>query len=318
MRLDALETFIYVAEKGSFTESARELNLTQPTITNRIASLEADLSTCLFDRVGRCAHLTEAGQLLLPVAYRINSLMMTVQNEITPVEREAKGSLVIGISEYVEQDRIFSVLKTYQEICPNVELKLHFSSTDEILHQIDLGILDAGLCSTIPNRFVEKDSGNLSGVEIWSESLRVVVEKEHDLAESHSVSFEELCNYPSILPTYPTALRNVIDSELMKYTSIAGSIDVSTISKIQSLVGCGIGWSLLPESEIGDPLVGLSIDNFELTHSVRLFHDKKSVMSRAKEEFIELTTPLLINSTEPGSEITFDDSEVAAVLETVA
>jgi len=282
MRLDALEAFIHVAEKGSFTKSAEELHLTQPTITSRIASLEADLSTRLFDRVGRSAHLTEAGQLLLPVAYRIDSLM------------------------------------TYQECCPNVELKLHFSSVEDILHQIDLGIFDIGLCSATPNRFVEKDNKNLSSLEIWRESLQVVVGKEHDLAESHSVSFEELCNYPSILPKYPIALRNAIDSELMKYTGTASSIDVSNMPKIQSLVGGGIGWSLLPESEIADSLVGLNIDNFELTHSVRLFHDTQLAMSRAKEEFIELAAPLLIDSTEPKSEESFDDSQVAAVLASVA
>jgi len=318
MRLDALEAFIHVAEKGSFTKSAEELHLTQPTITSRIASLEADLSTRLFDRVGRSAHLTEAGQLLLPVAYRIDSLMTVVHSEITAKERETRGSLTIGISEYVEQDRIFSVLKTYQECCPNVELKLHFSSVEDILHQIDLGIFDIGLCSATPNRFVEKDNKNLSSLEIWRDSLQVVVGKEHDLAESHSVSFEELCNYPSILPKYPIALRNAIDSELMKYTGTASSIDVSNMPKIQSLVGGGIGWSLLPESEIADSLVGLNIDNFELTHSVRLFHDTQLAMSRAKEEFIELAAPLLIDSTEPKSEESFDDSQVAAVLASVA
>jgi len=286
MKLDALKTFIRVTEKGSFSKSTEELATPQPTITDRIASPESHLSTRLFDHVGRDVHLTKASHLLLPAARKINSLISTVHKEIIPIERKAQGRLTIGISEYIEQDRIASLLKSYRDRCPDVELKLHPSSAEDILDKVHQGVFDLALCSTTSNSVRVENKENLCSEEIWSDNLRLVVEQAHDLAESDNVTFEKLCSYPSILPEYPEELRNVIDLELMKYNKTVSFIDVSVMAKIQSLVGCGLGWSILPESEIRDPLVGLNIDNFEQTHTVRLFRNSHLATSRAKEAFI--------------------------------
>ena len=61
-----LETFLAVAEDRSFSRAAERLNLTQPAVTKRIKRLEEDLSTVLFDRIGKRVDLTEGGRLLLP------------------------------------------------------------------------------------------------------------------------------------------------------------------------------------------------------------------------------------------------------------
>ena len=74
--INNLQAFIEVAEKKSFSRSAESLNLTQPAVSKRIAALESELDSRLFDRVGRSVHLTEAGtvsytHLTLPTIYSV-------------------------------------------------------------------------------------------------------------------------------------------------------------------------------------------------------------------------------------------------------
>ena len=61
-----LETFIHAAESLSFSEAAKRLNLTQPTVSYHVKTLEKELGVTLFERSGSRLQLTEAGRSLLP------------------------------------------------------------------------------------------------------------------------------------------------------------------------------------------------------------------------------------------------------------
>ena len=71
MDIDALQAFVAVAENQSFSQAAAQLFLTQPAVSKRVAGLESELDTRLFDRIGRKVELTETGLALLPKARNI-------------------------------------------------------------------------------------------------------------------------------------------------------------------------------------------------------------------------------------------------------
>ena len=64
LNLDQLRAFVEVAERGSFTAAARQLNLTQPAVTHQVQELERRFKVALVERLGKRAHLTQAGELL--------------------------------------------------------------------------------------------------------------------------------------------------------------------------------------------------------------------------------------------------------------
>ena len=64
----ALRAFLAVAKTRSFSQAAEQLHITQPAVSKRVAALEAELKTRLFDRVGKKVSLTETGNALLPRA----------------------------------------------------------------------------------------------------------------------------------------------------------------------------------------------------------------------------------------------------------
>ena len=88
MDINNLQAFIEVADKKSFSRSAESLKLTQPAVSKRIAALEAELASRLFDRVGRRVHLTEAGKVLLPSALKISSEISRIESELCTMGKD--------------------------------------------------------------------------------------------------------------------------------------------------------------------------------------------------------------------------------------
>lgn len=96
MDLTSLNTFLAIAESGSFSEAGERLHLTQPAVSKRIAALESQLGVRLFDRVGREVSLTEAGRALLPRAYQILNVLDDTRRALTNLSGEVSGRLVLA------------------------------------------------------------------------------------------------------------------------------------------------------------------------------------------------------------------------------
>src|SRR6266550_3713560 len=71
INLDQLRAFVEVIRLGSFTAAAKELNLTQPAITHQVQELERRFKVPLFERFGKRAYLTQAGETLIEHARQL-------------------------------------------------------------------------------------------------------------------------------------------------------------------------------------------------------------------------------------------------------
>ena len=92
MDIASLKAFVAVAESGSFSRAAETVFLTQPAISKRIAALETELGTSLFDRIGRKVQLTEAGKALLGRAHTILIEVEDARRSITNLSGEISGT----------------------------------------------------------------------------------------------------------------------------------------------------------------------------------------------------------------------------------
>jgi len=125
-------------------------------VSKRIAALESELASRLFDRVGRTVHLTEAGKVLLPSALKISSEVSRIEDQISSLGKEVRGKLSIGSSEHVCVDRLAPVLKAYRQAYPDVQIELQFNRTEETLNGIEHGAIDMGLCCAMDSSMVDK------------------------------------------------------------------------------------------------------------------------------------------------------------------
>lgn len=92
--LSGMKAFVTVAELGSFSKAAEQLNLTQPALTKKIKKIEGNLNIALFERTTRKIALTQAGKMLLPKAkaliasldaaiFNLNDLTSQIHDTVT-------------------------------------------------------------------------------------------------------------------------------------------------------------------------------------------------------------------------------------------
>src|SRR3990172_3656965 len=101
MDISALQAFLAVADTGSFSAAAERIYLTQPAISKRIATLENELGTKLFDRIGRSVQLTAAGQALAARGRTLLKDFEDVRRAITNLAGTIGGELRVAMSHHV-------------------------------------------------------------------------------------------------------------------------------------------------------------------------------------------------------------------------
>ena len=159
MNLKQLEAFVEVAEGGSFSKAAKNLFLTQPTISAHISSLEKELDVRLFVRNTKEVNLSEDGQLLYRYARQIVDLEKQIEEAFGREKDTEKKCITIAASTIPAQYLLPRILARFNEKYPGEQLKImetHSLGVVEKIaeHQVDIGftgtILEKKHCNYIP------------------------------------------------------------------------------------------------------------------------------------------------------------------------
>ncbi len=135
-----LKTFITAAQAPSFTEAGRRLGLTQSTVSDHVARLEADLGRRLFIRDTHSLSLTGDGESLLVHARLILDAHQRAEMQFSgPVLR---GRVRLGTSDDMALGPLPVVLARFRRLYPEVELDLTIGFTDDLYRLLDIGELD--------------------------------------------------------------------------------------------------------------------------------------------------------------------------------
>lgn len=279
-----LQAFVAIAEQGSFSAAAEVLHLTQPAISKRIALLEEQLSTNLFDRIGRQVNLTQAGKILLPKAQLILSEVLGAQRAIADLQGEVQGQLSIATSHHVGLHYLPPVLREFSSQYPQVKLDLHFLDSeqayDEILQsRYDLAVVTLSL---------EQDP-RLKTYPIWHDQLHFVAATDHPLATQSHLQLADLTKHRAILPDINTYTTRLI-KELFDRESLTIDITVVTnhLESIKMMLSIGLGWGVLPNRLIDQQLHRLEVSHHPLIRPLGLIHHRQRSLSNTAKAFIEL------------------------------
>ncbi|MEM7159868.1 MAG: LysR family transcriptional regulator [Myxococcota bacterium] len=137
-RLNAYGSFLRVVEAGSFSAAARELGVTQPTISKQIAALEAELETALLVRTTRKLSLTDAGNQLYESARSILDEVARTEAAVRRLDQEPVGTLRVNLPLVFGQECIVPLLPEFLRAHPKIELDLHF--TDRYVDLLEEGV----------------------------------------------------------------------------------------------------------------------------------------------------------------------------------
>ena len=284
MDINALQAFIEVARKESFSLASETLFITQPAISKRIAGLEEDLGTKLFNRISRKVTLTDAGKKLLPKAKELVDELNDMRRYATSLSDEIKGELLIGTSHHVSMHRLPPILKEYRQHYSDVHLDITFGESDVMCKLVERGDIELAIV-TLPKTLPD----SLEKRVLWVDSLHLVVGPDHPLLERATVSLEQLAEYPCVLPAETTETYRVIHREMERQgLKLNVQMTNNNLDTLKMLVGAGFGWTLIPQTLLDDSVREIVLDtkgmSFERELGVVL-HQKRSLSNAAKAMF---------------------------------
>lgn len=236
MDLRVLRYFLMVAKEQSFTKAAKQLNITQPTLSRQLAALEEELGVKLFNRGGHSITLTNEGLLLKRRALELVDLEDKIVSEFKGNRESVEGKITIGCGEFIAVETLAKICKKYKEKYPLVQFAIHTGTADNISKMMNKGLVDIGLFLE-PVSTEGMDYIRMQGCDHWVVSMRV----DDPLAKKEVITKKDLLKLPLILPE-----RTNIQSELANWfgkdfsrLNIAFTSNLGTNAGVMAINGLG-------------------------------------------------------------------------------
>lgn len=235
-----LEQFVTVARTKNFTRAAKELNLSQSSLSRAILKLEDQLGQPLFERKPREVVLTDLGELLLGRAKEILKLVEDTFSLLS--EAKQHGRIRLGAIPTIAPYFLPGLLNGFAKKHPNITVIVQEDTTDNLIRRCSHGEIDLAILA-IP--VMTKD---LDVRALFVEELLLVVPPDHSLASTKEITVEAIEKYPFIMLNEAHCLSDNIESYCRQQSVQPVSIErISQIATVQELVALGHGISIVPE-----------------------------------------------------------------------
>ena len=242
MEIHQLRYFVAVAEEGSFSRAAARVRVAQPSLSQQIRKLEAEVGQPLFDRLPRSVVLTEAGRCLIDYSRQILASIGDARRCIDEFKGEIAGRVAVGAIPTIAPYVLPELVVTFQNHYPQVTLEIVEDVTAGIRRRIEAGELDVALASTC------QQSPTLRRERLGNEPLLALVPEGHELAKKTEITFDDLKSQRFLLlhemHCLSQQVHHLLESRrLQPEIALAGS----QLSTIANMVAAGIGVSIVPQ-----------------------------------------------------------------------
>ena len=288
MTITQLETFLKIADRGSFSSAANELGYAQSTVTMQIKQLEEELGSDLFNRLGKTISLTPAGERLIVYGKKLVQLEREIYLEV-PDSAEPSGIMKLGVSESLCYNRCPKLLMDYKKKYPKVDINLQFVTHDTFPELLKKGELD--IVYTL-NPLMKDE--NLTTIYKKPERLSFFVSPDHELAGKSRVTEKDLEHISLLLTSHNCNFRHMLLSDLSSM-GIVPRIALETSSKeiLKQFAISGLGVAFMPDMAALEEVKKGSLvridwagDDFSVYSQVLIHKDKR--VTSAIEGFIGL------------------------------
>lgn len=282
-----LRAFRVLARTGSFTQTARELHLTQSGISHSMKALETEIGCRLLDRLGKKVVLTQAGEQLLKHAEKILTEMESARESLTQLGKWGRGRLRLGASTTACQHIIPAVLREFKESFPDHAITIEPGDTPELVQALLQQRIDLALS-------LASSESQLEFQPLFTDELYFITAALHPWARARHVERAEIPRQNYILYNKQSITFRVIEDYFRREEMVLNTvIEVGSMEATKELVKLGIGVSILApwiakkEIEEGS-LVALPLGRKKLQRHWGILYWRGKRLSLAEETFIGL------------------------------
>lgn len=303
MNLKQLEAFVEVAEGGSFSKAAKNLYLTQPTISAHIASLEKELGVRLFVRNTKEVNLSAEGNTLYKYASQMVDLEKRIEEEFGEQKKLGRQCVTIAASTIPSQYLLPRILTRFNEKYPGEQLRIMESDSARVVNLVVDHMVDIGFTGTV----LEKK--HCKYLPFYKDELVIITPntevywKRQENPEDISWILEE----PVIMREEGSGTRKEAEKQLRnagyrpEHLNVIANIE--NHETIKKSVGSGMGVSILSKLAVADKvndgsILSFSIPGADRGRDINVVYNKNYQLSVSAERFLKVVKEVYLN--EPG------------------
>ncbi|MCK0440460.1 hydrogen peroxide-inducible genes activator [Gordonia alkaliphila] len=285
-----LRAFVAVAKKLHFGSAATELGVSQPSLSQALAGLEAGLGVQLVERTTRRVMLTAEGRRLLPSAIAacdgIDNLLAVAAGEADPLRGPMRLGLIPTIAPYL----LPRLLHGLPEVHPELDLRVVEDQTARLLDQLREGTLDAAVLALPTN------APGMGEIPMYHEDFVLALPSGHRLAGRKRLPPAMLEDLPLLLLDEGHCLRDQA-LEVCQLAGVNPDVRQTRAASLTTAVQCvegGLGVTLIPRTAVAVETAsgGLSIAEFTRPRPGRRIGLVYRTSSGRGEAYAELATEI--------------------------
>jgi len=295
MDLFQLETFLAVAQSGSFSGAAKVVHRTQPAVSQVVRKLEEELGEPLFDRSSRDGRLTDAGKVLQEYALKMLNLRREARASIEELRQFQRGTLVLAANEFTSL-YLLRVLEEFRKFSPMIKVAVQRGLASGIAAQVADHSVELGVLSFRP------ENPLLQSIVVFRDELVLVVPPSHPLAGSRTVSIRQLGAESFVAHNVVSPYRlKVLEAFKRHKTPLNMDVEMPTIEAIKRFVASGNGVALVPrisvEPELArGELVSIPVKELQFERKLRIIYRKGGTLSHAARAFLKVAQSMAVTA----------------------
>lgn len=300
MDLSQLESFLLVAERGSFTIAARELGLTQPGLSRQVQKMERALGLTLFVRSHDGVVLTPAGERYRAYAEDMLARHRQLLDELHGAEATLEGELRIAASTTPAEFLVARWIADFTAAHPNVRAIVFTADSRAVVDEVAEGRRDLGFVGALIER------RGLRFDPIAEDEVVLAVPANHPFARQHEVPLDALLNQRFVEREDGSgtilSVRRALARRGLALPPYRVVMTLSTTQAIVSAVRAGYGLGFVSSLALGHRPAGgpvpVRVAGIPLSRQLYLVRDERRLPPPAGRRFAEF---VLQRSAQPGA-----------------
>jgi DNA-binding transcriptional LysR family regulator len=282
-----IEAFVQVSTHSSFSRAAEVLQLTQPSITARIQSLEREVGEEMFERGGRGVRLTDAGLAFLPYAERILQTLAEGRDSIDEVRNVQLGSLQLGAALTICTYVLPHILHGFRSRYGGVDVSIKTARSEQVLAMVLSDEVQVGIVRSLSHPDVET-------LHLYDDEIVLIAEPGHRFASAGRTSVEEAASEPIVLFDRGSSYFGLIHGFFRQAGVVPNvAMELDSLEATKRMVEEGLGIALVPlvtiERELAaGTLVKVDmVDAEPLSRPISLIYKRHRKRPRTVQAFID-------------------------------
>lgn len=291
----ALISFMEVAERGSFTEAAIALNLSQPTVSQQVQRLERMVGVKLLHRRSNKVYLSQAGEAFIThcqaglknIEAGINTALKTAQNSL--------GKVTLGLTSFNTKLCLSTVLNRFHRCNPNVCLQIFEYPLEDLIQGLQNQTIDlAWMSSPLPKEILQTEV-------LYEEPLGLVCAATHALAGVADPTWYEISQYPIVLPHQVSkyGIRSLVEELFRSHQCPVNTVvEFSGSQSLRLILASSDGVAFLPLSQVktdlrNNALVAKTLPGQSLVHEAVIATNPRFPLSPEATSLLETIRTLV-------------------------